>query len=67
MPIDTKINKINYCKNCGQEQQLVADVNFYCEKCGAKNYKDGSCEYNSSKKELDYMQDRINKFDRSYH
>ncbi len=35
---------INYCMFCNTEQQLTGETDFYCERCGAKNSTDGSCE-----------------------
>ena len=37
--------KTNVCLFCGCEQGLVGEVtSFYCERCGAENFNDGSCE-----------------------
>lgn len=38
------MGNINYCMFCNTEQSLIGVVEFYCERCGAKNYADGSCE-----------------------
>ena len=35
---------IIYCHQCSTEQSLIGVTEFYCERCGAKNYADGSCE-----------------------
>jgi len=51
------MEKINYCKFCNTEQSLIGAVKeFYCERCGAKNYYDGSCEV-PNKEESENQQD----------
>ncbi len=60
--------KRHYCGACGCEQQQVGEIAdyIYCERCGAKIYKDGSCEYDGSKGGIEEMEDRINRYDDEY-
>lgn len=51
--------KTNYCLSCGCEQQIVCETDFHCDRCGAMNRTDGSCEYDASRRGFEDMQDNI--------
>jgi len=55
----------HYCGACGQEQQQVGEIRdyIYCEKCGAKIFGDGSCEYDGSQSGIEEREYRIDKYD----
>lgn len=59
--------KINCCLACGHEQQLIGETDFYCERCGAFNYKDGGCSYNGTRKGIEDARKRTEEFDTKYH
>ena len=58
----------NYCTNCGYEQGYSDEiVGFYfCERCGAKLFPDGSVEYNGSQEGIKDARERIKAFDNIY-
>ena len=60
--------KINVCGACGCEQQLVDVDEFFCERCGAKNYDDGSYEYDGSREGIEKAEEKMKRYDNGvYH
>lgn len=50
----------NYCMSCGTEQGLVGKQDFYCERCGVLNSKDGWCE---EPQDLEQTRDNMDFYD----
>lgn len=58
----------NWCMRCSHEQSYVGQVDsyYYCERCGAKIYADGSGSCEGTREDHKRESDQINEYDR-YH